>query len=505
MESPARPRKRRKKEDADEREWHKYEKTKLGGGGGAATNTNDAAGHQSQIVTTTTSSSGAGQCGTRNKRKSKKEQKKTKARQADPRVDADGLLFLEDDALAKAKEPSDRLRIDHDELDPAQLEQKAMAVHTMPPRDQQTVRTLALSAPQAYYNDIAMDMRRMHWYRNANQKALPLQRVLEQGFLPIDNLNPEATIACLTRDLQTESQYLSHLRQSQTKQQQQQGGSGGVGGAKRDLSIAKLNMINGVSFHSLNYNRRTPKDVEERMRASAQSERMQRFYEFYAQDRVDIDVDFGAIPSTFPMFQQLQAQYGRKYQAHEAIVQDCAELVPKVEIEVVSREYIRKYRLRPEPGVELCSQGAQCIFNTFSSDRHVGYVGPVFYTPLERKNQAIQACQKGTPLLLHRNPDRLCVDCLWHLWTKTHDRNVSNEVAVDKPMNHFSVECRAGQYSPLMMLTVMENDRPTGISKHVPRFSCNNRQFVALAQHHREEDKLHTVYTPFLAEVGMDF
>ncbi len=72
-------------------------------------------------------------------------------------------------------------------------------------------------------------------------------------------------------------------------------------------------------------------------------------------------------------------------------------------------------------------------------------------------------------------------------------------------MNHFAVECRAGQYSPLLMLTVMENDRPTGISKHVPRFSCNNRQFVALAQLHHDGDKLHKIYTPYLAEVGMDF
>lgn len=491
MESPPppanpRPRKRRKRaDDAAEREWAKYEKTKLA----AASNNNHNGGGGASQITTTSTSGGGGPNGARAKRKSKKERKP--AAQAELEVDAEGMLFLEDDALAKAKEPSDRLRIEQDELDPAALEQKALAVHTMPPRDQQTIKTLALSGAQAFHNDIAMDLKRMNWYANANQKALPLQRVLEQGFLPIDNLNPEATIACLTRDLRAESQYMSHLRaQSQAKETQ---------GVKRDLSIAKLNSVNGVSYHSLNYNRRTPKDVEERMRESAQSERMRKFYEMYQHDRVEVNVEFGAIPSDFPMFQQLRAQYGRKYQAHEAIVQDSADLVPKVDVEVVPREYIRKYRQRAPDGldpkaVEHCSHGAQCIFMTFSSDKRVGYVGQVFYTPLERKGQ-----------VQFRNHDRLCIDCLLYLWTKTHDRNVANEVAVDKPMNHFSVECRPGQYSPLKMLTVMENDRPTGISKHVPRFSCNNRQFVAVAQQFREGDKLHTVYTPFLAEVGLDF
>lgn len=485
MDPSAKPRKRRKREaDASDREWVKYEKSKTGGGGGGGNNTNS-----SQITTTSTEGPDGG---ARNRRKSKKD--RNMVSQTEPSVDPDGMLFLEDDALAKAKEPIDRLRIDHDELDPDALEQKAVAMHVIPPREQQSIKTLALSGAQAHYNDIAMDLRRMNWYANANQKARPLYRVLDNGFMSIDNPNPEATIACLTRDLQTESRYLSHLRQSQPPKEP------AAPGNKGDLSIAKLNMVNGVSYHSVNYNRRTPKDVEERMRQSAQSERMQKFFEFYAQDRIDVNVDFGSIPSDFPMFGQLQAQFGRKYQVHEAIVQDSAELVPKVDIEVVSREYIRKYRQRaPDTGehsstVELCSQGAQCIFASFSSDKRVGYVGQVFYTPLERKGQ-----------VKFRNHDRLCIDCLLYLWTTTHDRNVANEVAVDKPMNHFSVECRPGQYSPHVMLTVMENDRPTGISKHVPRFSCNNRQFVAMAQQYREGDKLHTVYTPFLAEVGMDF
>ncbi len=460
---PERTRKRRKKENSAEREWAKYEKAR-------ATERPPPIAAAEKPRTT--------------KRKSKKE-RRGEAPEAPLVVDADGMLFLEDDALAKAKEPSDRMRIERDELDPLALEQRAQSTHAMPSRTQQSVRTLALREGHAYHNDIALDMQRHHWYRNAEQRALPMQRVLEE-FMPIDNLDPEATLLALTRDLQTESQYMSHVKQQQAQTQAPE--------AKRDQPIAKMNMINGVSLHSLNYNRRTPKDVEERLSRSAQSERMARFYAFYAHDRIDASVDFGALPRDLPMFAQLQQQYGRKYQAHEALMQDCAALVPKADVEVVSREWIRKYRQRPEEGAELCSQGAACIFSTFSSDKHVGYVGPVFYTPQERKGQ-----------VAFRNHDRLCVDCLWYLWTKTHDRNVANEAVCDRPMNHFAVECRAGQYSPLLMLTVMENDRPTGISKHVPRFSCNNRQFVALAQLHHDGDKLHKIYTPYLAEVGMDF
>ena len=72
-------------------------------------------------------------------------------------------------------------------------------------------------------------------------------------------------------------------------------------------------------------------------------------------------------------------------------------------------------------------------------------------------------------------------------------------------MNYFSVICAPNEYSQHCMLTVIENGRRTGIEKHVPRFSENLRHNVTIVKEYDEGRQLHTTYTPYLAEIGMDF
>ena len=76
----------------------------------------------------------------------------------------------------------------------------------------------------------------------------------------------------------------------------------------------------------------------------------------------------------------------------------------------------------------------------------------------------------------------------------------------ERPINYFTVQCKPNQYSPHCMLSVVENDKPTGIVGHVPRFSLNNRRIVTHQRYRYSSDnKYETVSVPVLVETGMDF
>jgi hypothetical protein len=151
--------------------------------------------------------------------------------------------------------------------------------------------------------------------------------------------------------------------------------------AKRvDLSSIKLNIVYGSEYYAFNYNKRLTCQQQIEIileQTQDRDERLRRFYEF---DMLDEDVRFGKIMARdSKMFRQLIATNELKYRLKDNILGDAASLVPKVSLEVVTREYITQFRMRPLNGEDLCRNGVKCIFNTlYAGDKNVCYIGKVF-------------------------------------------------------------------------------------------------------------------------------
>lgn len=417
------------------------------------------------------------------------------------------LLFIKKDNLSKSKDPCDKYMNNPTDkiVKASQLDQRSKSVHIIKERGNQSIFNLAIEKSHAYFNDIDNEPFRVFGTHSSSSSKspvaiYPMQRFLMNGFFPVDNMNPSSTISCMTRNLQEECDFIASEKQKEKdradlKEKSPETAQTDEQCKKRDLSNTKLNQVWGSTYHSFGYNRRIPKELKDSMHRAYTGEKLKIFKQCYEHDCIEADVDFGSIPTDFRMFNDINESYYEKYKAADQIAYDSSEMVPRVSIELVKRSHFRKYRRKPEPDeqVELCSMGSRCVFNVMIKDKHQAYTGRVFYTPDEIKNKVIF------------NKEKLCIDCILKLWTKTHDLNVSNEIEAVKPMNHFSVKCEPGEYSPHCLLSVEENNKPTGIQKHVPRFSDKNRDNMVVVKNYDDGKQLHTIYTPYLEEIGMDF
>ncbi len=421
------------------------------------------------------------------------------------------LLFLANDNLSKSMDPYDRFDNNSSEkaIDINTLSQKSKSTHIITERKKQTIINLSHDKSQVYHNnDLAPSKNRLN--EILPSAIYPMQRFLENGFTPVDNMNPIATIACITRNLIEECDFIADqkkddvrkrtkLNNGQAKKNADANDDGddlNEGSKKIDLANTKLTQLWGEDqYHSFGYHRRRPKELQAKMDKAYLSEKLSIFKACYEYDCIEPDVNLGTMPSGMRMFTQIYDQFYPLYKADNQIIFDSTAMTPKIGIEVLERNYLRKYRMKPEPNekVDLCSRGSECVFMVLIKAGHQGYVARAFYTKNEIKSGIIH------------NTDRLCIDCLLKVWTRTHDLNIFHEISVDKAMNHFSVRCEPGEYSKHCMLTVEENGRRTGIEKHVPRFSENMRHNVTIVKDYDEGRQLHTTYTPYLAEIGMDF
>lgn len=420
------------------------------------------------------------------------------------------LLFLPNDGLSKSMDPYDRFDNNSPDkvMDANSLSQKSKSTHILTDRGKQTILNLSHDKSHPYYsNELSTPTARLNVI--LPRAIYPMQRFLENGFIPVDNMNPMATIACITRNLTEECEFIADQKIDEAKKKAKsnnnsKGKNGDIGddgmaiegNKKIDLANTKLTQLWGEDqYHSFGYHRRRPKELQAAMDKSYLSEKLENFKACYEYDCIEPDVNFGTIPSGMRMFTQIYDKYYALYKADDQIIFDSTAMTPKIEIEVLERNYLRKYRMKPEPNekVELCSRGNQCVFMVLIKAGHQGYVARVFYTKNEIKSGIIH------------NTEKLCIDCLLKLWTRTHDLNIFHEITVDKAMNYFSVICAPNEYSQHCMLTVIENGRRTGIEKHVPRFSENLRHNVTIVKEYDEGRQLHTTYTPYLAEIGMDF
>jgi len=383
-------------------------------------------------------------------------------------------------------------------------EQRALAINVMPERGRQTAQTLALGAEHKgihiVYNDVdfCMEMKRRNYERSAAaakkgvDTSCPLQELMgDQGFFSNNKEHVEQVLACINKDMGND---VAYSKQCHAETVARNASSKKVACVPSDTANKKLNLISGGIYYSYGYHRRTPQLQSNKIKSQDMIDRERRFNEFYKYDQLETETDFGEVADNFKMLREMKRHNLEKFTRRNETLRLTASLTPKTDIELVSREYVANFRQPPVVGEEVCANREQCVFNTFSSDKNVCYIGKVFYTEHERKHS-----DDGG------NTHRLCYDCLIAKWTIEWALNIQHEIVPERPINYFCVMCKPGQYSPHCMLSVTENDKPTGIVGFVPRFSHNNRRIVTHVRHIKRDGKYHQISVPVLDETGMDF
>lgn len=405
----------------------------------------------------------------------------------------------------------------HETVDTHNHEQRALAIHVMPARERQTTETLALT-PSATSNhhvfndlDFVAAMKKDHYERHQliNTTATrPLEHLMEDGgFMAVDQPHIEPIFLALSKEMRQNINFIKATKNDATSKRKKrlvEGEEAEDGENKQTPTVKKLKLIFGDTYHSFGYHKRTPQSQNKRIEALDQVDRYERFKECFRDDELEEDTNFGEVPRNYKMFRELWAKNIDKYKRRHETLRDAATLVPKIALEEVTKEYIRKFREPPGKHDELCSNGEECVFYTFSDDKNVKYIGKVFYTENERRRR-LEAQLNDKEDDTSHNKHKLCIDCLLRLWTKIYFRNIADEVLPERPINYFTVACGRGQYSPNVMLNVTENKKPTGIMGHVPRFAMNKRCIITLEANVYDAGKYHSVFVPCLAETGMDF
>jgi hypothetical protein len=426
------------------------------------------------------------------------------------------LFFVDDEAprakidtLAKWREPNDTTRNDA-RLDAAQLgdavstvsetaqAQRALATTLLTPRKRQNQDTLRprSSATMLRKPLLGAVMR--------PTQAQPLEALVRCGFLSRNYKHTEELVEACAKEIHTDEDYMAHLRGEAKKIQdaKREKGHDTTSPKKQDYSIIKLNLIGGNIFYMFGYHRKAMRRQSNQVLKQYDTARADRLAAFFADDPLDeLESELSEVrmPGECLMFRRLQEQYGTRYKLRDAALREAGGRVPKVDAEIVSRQYITQYRKRPIEGDALCRNGERCLFATFSDNRSDSYVGRVFRTERENKKQPAEGETYG-------NVGALCIDCLLYAWTLTHLRNVADDEApVHRQFNYFTVLCEQGQYGRHMMLSNVENGRPTGIVGHVPRYAGNNRAYQEATEFVRVDGALRPVTARYLAETGVDF
>ena len=504
--------------DTDE-QWQKYYKNKNATAAATATKTLQKTKRDVDVEDARTTTGIA-----------KKEQQPKKKKKTDPllkhREPCD--LMLNEKRAEEIESKIEKI----EQISEKNCEQKALAVHVMPARSRQSTETLAIRAvdkgPRIVYNevDFCMEMKRKNYEQSAENQAYSLQNLMgDEGFFSINNEHVEQVLSCIIEDNRKEIEY-TKIVIKENKASSKKAGSTQVTALAGDTSNKKLNCILGGVYYSYGYNRRTPQLHYKKLVAQDLKDRAERFEEFYKNDPLEDETNFGKIASDFKMLRKLKSENLEKFTHRNETLKLTAALTPKTDLELVSKEYIQTFRYPPSEDEELCARGERCIFNTFSADKNVCYIGKVFYTENERlrclekekktkkkshhhhhhhKKMVVEGQEEEEEEEEEGNARRLCYDCLIAKWTTEWRQNIHEGSFPERPINYFSLMCKPGQYQEKCMLSIIENDIPTGIVGYVPRFSLNHRYIGKLERHIKRDGKFHKISVPFLDETGMDF
>lgn len=373
-------------------------------------------------------------------------------------------------------------------------------------------------------------------YNNPNhihqQDTFALEDLLHKGFLPYYHRNNEDVLYAASNDLHQQCQLIkgkneelvksgmmgpssysysssstlttstntttaTTLNNNNNNQQQQ----------SSTTSIASTTTGTGPfnwEIPSYGWNAKTGKTELHETMPSFIKDYHERFELFFMDDQLEYDTDTQIKhrpPKEYACYRQLVDTMKNRFEERINYSKEAALRVPKFDDEPpITKQWIEEYRMRPITSDELCSKGEHCQFNIFNKKDNIHYIGRVFETPREVKEK-----KEGKQNPYRRNIKRLCIDCILYEWTKDTMENISSEKAQEVQMNYFTVLCEPGQYNKECMLSVMWNNKPTGIVGFVPEYKSNNRISVPITTTMLQGDLFVSVTTNYIAETNMDF
>lgn len=379
----------------------------------------------------------------------------------------------------------------------------APAEHLLPRREAQTRETLDLGvnrAPNAprqvavddvlegaaadgslYKNLIEVNQ---ELYRQRNQTTFSLQDLVRLGLLSPNAVPISLKRTAATQQLQKDVAFMrSQLQQlvshrgagdlSATAAGEQEPHTMVVGRAvQRGSPLSpegrtvqvKMSLLFGPLNYAFGYEKRASSDHRAYIGREWDRDREQRKLDFFLGDELEPEVgEWRGQPLRFKLFRQMLARNQTRFQQRFTTHRDASQLVPRPDLETVSRREVREARRRPCDGEQLCYNGARCVGRGIGTEPSLWYTMRAFYTEAQRKRQAYVA-------------DALCVDCYFHRWTQRCIDNITTEREESLPINHFTVKVGPGEYGALAMLPVKFNRLETGICGHVPFYHDEHRQ-----------------------------
>jgi len=187
----------------------------------------------------------------------------------------------------------------------------------------------------------------------------------------------------------------------------------------------------------------------------------------------DEEIAYECRPSDYPIFCKLKEKYGREFDEDANYMQNVAMHSPKPDIPIVSRAYVKKFRL-PKPygwGERKCANGSKCKFWVFRGEKPAeNYVANEFLLP----NQ-LDLYQRTGELPVEVGA---CVDCVWYHLTLTVFSVLSCGGRKSYPLNAFSVQIGRDDYNAEDCLPLELMGKPTGIVGMVPAYRADLRRFV---------------------------
>lgn len=410
-------------------------------------------------------------------------------------------------------ESAKRKRVENEE------HQRAVARKLIPKRENQTKNTLAIQniyGKMCDYNetdqipekslitelvDINLD-----YHKDRATTQFPLEKLVTLGLLTahVPSLNDKQQ--SMSRQLRDDGKFLNtqleHLIQKNREVPVESTPIATTGG-KKSLSImkksvtpgsqtsatVKLSLVGGNMESTLGYKRNSSVSQKNQTFDDFDKDKRERGKACFLLDPLEDESPYGALPTSNKMYQSLRAQCGEKYDKRDEVMKNQSSLVPKTDLEIINRDYFLEYRRRPRHGEKQCLNGTNCLFFTLTNEPDMRYIGRVFQTRNEAKN----------------NPEQegLCIDCLLCKWTLHVNEMKEKSIKQSHPINHFSVLVGVGEYSQKCMLDVVFNNHPTGIIGCVPGYKETYRDKNLLVTRDPLTDQLQQ--EKYIGETGMDF
>lgn len=225
----------------------------------------------------------------------------------------------------------------------------------------------------------------------------------------------------------------------------------------------KMSLLFGPINYSFGYEKRASSDHREFVAREWERDREERKRRFYLGDSVERDVEFQSLPHRFKLFRQLLQTNVARFASRTTLHANTTALVPRTDLETVSRAHLTASRKRPKEGEQKCFRGTRCVGYSVGTDPTLWYTMKAFYT----QRQQEQAYYNG---------EALCADCYMYTWTLQCLDNIANERVQKVPLNHFTVIVGEGEYGSRAMLPIVFNRLETGIVGCVPFYHAEYRQ-----------------------------